>query len=275
MKLTDRIILTHAKETCQIKYKSPVNKQIKEMSLIQMLNVTCPSLTDPRKSFFKVHPLLLSGHLQTLYASLYAEYIHKPRVNYTREVLETEDGGIFSLDWTELPIMTNKRTPYVLICHGLTGGSHETYVQDLIIAVKVYGYRSIVMNFRGCSETPLKSAQLYSGSFTKDLDLSVNHILKKDPNASIIGVGFSLGSNVLLKYAGQQGKNLKMVGVVSVGNPYDFLGSLRALDRTFLGRNVYSTKMGSSLKKMFRKHEVHFEGCDWLDLKQIDEVFYD
>jgi predicted alpha/beta-fold hydrolase len=240
------------------------------MSLKQMLDVTCPSLTDPRRNTFTTHPLLQSGHLQTFYASLYADHIHKSRVEYEREYIETPDGGIVSLDWTKLPNSpSSNRVPYVLICHGLSGGSHETYVQDLIIVLKYYGYEAIVMNFRGCSDTPVKSAQLYSGSFTGDLELSVDHILKKDPNAVLFGAGFSLGANILLKYAGKMGKNCPMIGLLSIGNPYDFLGSLRAMERSILGRNIYSFRMGSSLKKLLFKHSHAFVNAEWLDFEQV------
>jgi predicted alpha/beta-fold hydrolase len=236
-------------------------------------------LLDPvGNTFQRVHdPLLFNGHMQTLYASIYADYIAQPRVTFKREFLTTIDGGIVSLDWTDEPepiasnpdVAGRQKTPYVFILHGLTGGSHETYVQDLIIEVKKYGYKAIVMNFRGCSNTPVQSAQLYSGSFTGDVQMCLKHIQTRDPTAVLFGCGFSLGSSVLTKYCGQMGENCPLVGMVSVGNPYDFLGSLRALHRSFIGRNLYSYHMGRNLTKVLFKHEEAFRNCEWLDFQEV------
>jgi uncharacterized protein len=249
------IVLFHRKQLSTVKYRSPIDKRVKEMTLDQLIKVCCPSLSTKK---FAMHPLLFNGHMQTLYASIYADYIAKPQIVFKREFLETLDGGVVSLDWTDDP--NNKvadgrtKTPYVFILHGLTGGSHETYVQDLIVELKKYNYKCIVMNFRGCSNTPVQSAQLYSGSFTGDVRMCLAHIQKRDPTAVIFGCGFSLGSSVLTKYCGQMGEDCPLVGMVSVGNPYDFLGSLRALHRSYIGRNIYSYRMGRNLSRVLFKY---------------------
>lgn len=61
------------------------------------------------------------------------------------------------------------------------------------------------MNFRGCSETPVKSPQLYSGSWTADVELCIQHIMARNPEITLFGVGFSLGANVMTKFCGQKG----------------------------------------------------------------------
>ncbi|KAJ3318941.1 hypothetical protein HDV06_006930 [Boothiomyces sp. JEL0866] len=260
--------LFHSTKTADIRYKSPITKEVKSLQLHQMIKLTCPSL----QTYFFPHPLLINGHLQTFHASIFADYVFEPKVKFHRQVVNTPDGGVISLDWTDLPKENSKRTPYLFILHGLTGGSHETYVQDLVIEAKKYGYASIVMNFRGCSETPVKSAQLYSGSFTGDVELSIQEIKRRDPSAVLFGVGFSLGSNVIVKYAGKMGANCPLIGVVSIGNPYDFLGSLRALHRSWLGRYLYSIKMGQNLARLLNKHHHAFKDCEWLDMNQVNKA---
>jgi uncharacterized protein len=59
-----------------------------------------------------------------------------------------KDGGIVSLDWNSSNRPECKTL--VVILHGLTGGSHEDYVQDLIVELTKSGYNSVVTNFRGC-----------------------------------------------------------------------------------------------------------------------------
>jgi predicted alpha/beta-fold hydrolase len=205
--LRNPVVLFHASKTCNIRYKSPLTKQIKTMSLDKMIDLACPSLTHKGKNVFFAHPFLLNGHLQTVWASVFASHFGKKRVQFERELINTPDGGVVALDWTKRPT-TSKRVPLVFICHGLTGGSHETYVQDFVLAAKEYGYESVVMNFRGCSETPVESPQLYSGSWTADVELSVKHIQERIPGVVLFGIGFSLGSNVITKFAGQMGENV-------------------------------------------------------------------
>ncbi len=48
-------------------------------------------------------------------------------------------------------------TPIVVVMHGLTGGSHESYVRGILskacapIETGGLGYRGVVVNFRGCT----------------------------------------------------------------------------------------------------------------------------
>jgi predicted alpha/beta-fold hydrolase len=48
----------------------------------------------------------------------------------------TEDGGTFTLDWSppfsERPV---DNTPTLVVLHGLTGGSHESYIRSLLAVV--------------------------------------------------------------------------------------------------------------------------------------------
>ncbi|KAI8908328.1 Alpha/Beta hydrolase protein [Gorgonomyces haynaldii] len=224
----------------------------------------CPALSDPRHNVFHPHFLLGNGHLQTIAAS-FASRITPQRVQFDREMLKMNDGGVVSLDWAKSGFTNDK---LVLILHGLTGGSHETYVQDLILELQDMGLNSVVMNFRGCADTEVVTPQLYSGHYTGDITETVEHILKKK-DYRMIGVGFSLGSNVLINYAGTMGNKCPLLACVSVGNPYDFMGAMLALHRSWLGR-VYSYKMGQSLADMFDKHKHHFE--DKLDLDAIRNV---
>lgn len=50
-----------------------------------------------------------------------------------RELVDTPDGGIFSLDWTPTKDgLEQDETPTLLVLHGLTGGSDESYIRCLL-----------------------------------------------------------------------------------------------------------------------------------------------
>jgi hypothetical protein len=192
-----RVVLTHSDETCFIKYKNAITNKPVEIPLHQYINITCPLLTNPQKNQFQSHPFLWSGHLQTIFTGIYGELIYKQKCKFDREYVTTSDGGIVSLDFD---VNGNKDSDYyVLIFHGLSGGSHNAYCQELIEAVRTYGYQCVAMNFRGCNNTPVKSPQLYSGSYTDDIDTAITYLKKRNPKAQVFGVGFSAGANILLK----------------------------------------------------------------------------
>jgi predicted alpha/beta-fold hydrolase len=59
--------------------------------------------------------------------------------------------------------------------------------------------------------TPITSLRLYSGGHTDDLRQSVFYLSKMFPRAPLLGIGFSLGANVLTRYLAEEGENSRLV----------------------------------------------------------------
>ena len=80
-------------------------------------------------------------------------------------------------------------------------GSHESYIRCLleILVNPPHNYRAVVINFRGCAETDITSPRLYSAGVTDDTRLAIRYIRKCIPDALLLGIGFSMGANILLK----------------------------------------------------------------------------
>ncbi|KAH6573915.1 hypothetical protein BASA50_004488 [Batrachochytrium salamandrivorans] len=281
-----------------IKRRNPITGTVEHIPLHLLVQSACPHLADPAMNVYHPHPLLSGGHLQTMYAAVYQRASHTT-VAYDRELVNLPDGGVMSLDWHHpssiqtvppssssepppqpssssepSPQLPKKKLPYVLILHGLTGGSHETYVQDLVTQVGDANLPSVVMNFRGCSGTPLTSAQLYSGAWTGDVAYCIRHIQNKLPGVVLFACGFSLGANVLTKYVGEMGDKCPLVGAASIGNPFDLLGGLRALHRSWIGKNIYSRAMTKNLSKLFLSHAHAFKDTDGLDIEGINNAVF-
>lgn len=51
----------------------------------------------------------------------------------------------------------------LFVAHGLTGGSHESYVRAVLARVTSggLGFRAVVLNFRGCNGSPVVTPRLY------------------------------------------------------------------------------------------------------------------
>ncbi|CDS06696.1 hypothetical protein LRAMOSA09223 [Lichtheimia ramosa] len=243
-------------------HPNPVSISLKQagntsIPLTEYIAQKCPSLVGP-KAYYSPTPYLFNGHLQTGYAAYYNGAGTKNDVCYEREMLSMPDGGQVSIDWA--PPLAEKpldNTPTLVLLHGLTGGSHESYIRGLleVITRPPFNYRGVVFNARGCANTELTTPQLFNGAYTDDLRHVLKHIQKVLPEGTpLMGIGYSLGSNILVKYLGEEGDKTPFKAAVSVANPFDFLNSSLALDRHYFTRTIYSGTMAGNLKRAFNRH---------------------
>jgi len=65
----------------------------------------------------------------------------------------------------------------------------------------------------------------------------------------IYGVGFSLGANHILRYAGANAENSGLKAVISVSNPFDCMAACVRLRYTFFG--IYDRSIRAMLAKPF------------------------
>ena len=64
---------------------------------------------------------------------------------------------------------------------------------------------SLIPNFCIGDEVPITSQQLYSAGYTDDTRQALMYITHRYPKAILLGLGFSLGANVLTRYLGEEG----------------------------------------------------------------------
>ena len=168
-------------------------------------------------------------------------------VQYQRKRLELPDGDFLDLDF---PIRHNypENSPIVLLLHGLEGSSRSTYMIESCKLLAKLGIRAVGMNFRGCSGVPNRLPQSYHAGFTQDVDTVLRHLDKCFPHAPKGLIGFSLGGNLALKYAGEMGEQLsgRLFGIVAISPPFD-LGMSGATMELGSGR-IYLPRFLASLK---------------------------
>ena len=143
---------------------------------------------------------------------------------------------------------------------GLTGGSHDAYVQHLAVEAARAGLRAVVFNSRGTGGGPVTSAQFYSASYTGDMRAVVDHLRRRHPASPLVAAGYSLGANILVNYLGQEGAASPVVAAVSMCNPFD----LPLADKAFaVGFNkIYDWNLAASLRSIFTQHAAL-----WTDAK--------
>ncbi|KAI7860720.1 Alpha/Beta hydrolase protein [Circinella umbellata] len=224
------------------------NGKNKSVPLTDYIAEKCPSIVGP-KAYYSPTPYLFN------------------------EMLSLPDGGQVSIDWC--PPLAQKpidNTPTLVCLHGLTGGSHESYIRGLleVITRPPFNYRGVVFNARGCGNTELTTPQLFNGAYTEDLRHVLKHIQKELPEGTpLIGIGYSLGSNILVKYLGEEGDKTPFKAAISVANPFDFVNSGYALDRSYFNRKIYSGTMAGNLKRAFERHTDMLTKNKAIDVDQV------
>jgi len=142
----------------------------------------------------------------------------------------------------------------------LTGGSYEAYVRAILVpACKPreeggLGFRAVVVNFRGCAGVPLTSPQLYSAGHTDDLRQALIYITKMYPRAPLLGLGYSLGANVMTRYLAEEGEQSRLVSGCALACPWDLAKNSAGLSSTVAGKYVYSRGMGGNLLNLVKRH---------------------
>ena len=235
-------------------------------------------------------PLLLANaHVETIFA---AKARKSPGVVYNRTLLTTADGGTVTIDALAAPPQgcapLPDDAPVLLVLPGLTGGSHDTYVQYLAIEAAQAGMRAVVFNSRGTSDGPVTSPQYYSASFTGDLREVVAWTLAQWPASPLLAAGYSLGgergegvapgraccgrrgaprpsqttphpshpiplpANILVNYLGEEGDKAPIAAAVSLCNPFDLVISDANFSTGF--NRVYDTNLATSLRTIHAKH---------------------
>ena len=137
---------------------------------------------------------------------------------------------------------------------------------------------------------PLTSPQLYGLSHTDDFRQAIFYIAQLYPHAPLLGLGFSLGANILTRYVAEEGESCRLVSacalacvctrslfaqfslLIHVFSPgiwssRDMRTSLKppplrrllthtfhSLEDSWFSRRVYSKSLGTNLKNLVHRH---------------------
>lgn len=175
-------------------------------------------------SDFKATFPFSNKHFSTMYRTLFTN----PVAHFNRKRIETEDGDFLDLDFSTV----NSKKLVVLI-HGLEGSSSSKYILASTNFLNKNGFDIVVINLRGCSGELNRHYKAYHTGETGDLGFVLKYIEKNYSYKNISLLGFSLGGNVVLKYAGEQKENLNplILKVVAVSPPCDLKGASDALSK--------------------------------------------
>lgn len=221
----------------------------------------CKTLT------FKPARWLKHAHLQTLYPALFRKNAPPPQLH--RERLITPDH-----DFIDIDICGTGTAPLVILLHGLTGSSQSGYIQGLQTVLLRHGFRSVALNFRGCSGEYNRLARCYHSGETEDIDFLYQTLRQCEPNTPMAVIGFSLGGSVLLNWLGKQGEQVSLFAAVAVSVPLVLSTCATKLDHGF--SKIYRAALLRELKHYVlakQQHLIKLRAMDEADkIKQLGDL---
>jgi predicted alpha/beta-fold hydrolase len=151
---------------------------------------------------FRPHPLLRSGHAQTLAAGYWPHALPPYRAVQRLVGLDNGDQLVLHDDCPE-EWRTGDRT--VLLVHGLAGCHGSTYMRRIAHKLNRRTVRTFRMDLRGCGAGVGLARLPYHSGRSADCAAALEAIGAICPGSPCAIVGFSLGANIVLKLLGECG----------------------------------------------------------------------
>ncbi|MFP5230953.1 MAG: YheT family hydrolase, partial [Acidobacteriota bacterium] len=133
--------------------------------------------------------------------------------------------------WQPEPVRRERLT--IVLVHGLEGSSNSQYIVGNTARALAAGLNVVRMNMRSCGGTDALSPTIYHSGRSGDVGRVVETIVRQQALTSIALVGYSMGGNLVLRWAGEVSNNPppQLRAVVGVSPLMDLAVSSAALHR--------------------------------------------
>ncbi len=140
--------------------------------------------------------------MQTLAAFFLARRIHLPPAE--RRLVEVEPGVpvLCHCHWQK-----DRRALTLIVVHGLEGSSESQYMTGIARNGLAAGMNVVRMNQRNCGGMDHCAATLYNSSRSDDVAAVARNLVDRDGVPGFVLIGFSMGGNLVLKLAGEWGRD--------------------------------------------------------------------
>lgn len=145
---------------------------------------------------------LRGGHVQTLASFFLPRRIMLPTAE--KRLIEVEPGVqvLCHCQWQK----DRQNALTVIIVHGLEGSSESQYMLGIAAKGMAVGMNVVRMNQRNCGGTDALSPTLYHSGRSQDIAAVAQNLIRQDRICRFALVGFSMGGNLVLKLAGEWGR---------------------------------------------------------------------
>ena len=144
------------------------------------------------------------GHVQTIASFLLPRKIHLP---LAEERLVEVTPGIKIRCWCYWQVQNRVQALTLIVVHGLEGSSDSQYMQGIARDGLAMGMNVVLMNQRNCGGMDHFAPTLYNSSLSGDVAAVVRNVIENDGVSQFALIGFSMGGNLVLKLAGEWGRD--------------------------------------------------------------------
>ena len=207
-------------------------------------------------------------HINTLYPALLRTV---KDIDYQRIRLNLPDKDFLDLDWSFAQNVAD--TDKLVVCvHGLEGHARRPYMAGMMKRFNQEGFDAVGINLRGCSGEHNHKLACYHSGFTDDLACFIDEIVAAERYKKIVIVGFSVGGNIVLKYAGEKSHNLPKAvqKIIAFSVPCDLEAGSIELEKKH--NRFYQWQFLVTLKQKARAKFKRFP--DTFNLKQTLKAKY-
>lgn len=217
---------------------------------------------------------LRNGHANTVYSFLRPRRVHLPPAHSDWLPITQGVDLLLRSHWQP------HAAPALLLVHGLEGSSEAGYMLTTAELALARGLHVVRMNVRGCGEAEARCASLYNSGMSGDVKLALEWVLSRPLVTEVALAGYSMGGNLVLKYAGECGDHApEALGAVAAVSPcLDLDACATALNRKV--NYFYERRFLVNLKQRVRRHAARFPGrypVEKLDglrtVRAFDDVF--
>ncbi len=223
---------------------------------LHLKSIVATSQTKKHLAEFRARRGLRGGHVQTI-ASF---FVRRRMVLPTPEdrLVEVEPGVkvLCRCHWQA----DRKNALTVVIVHGLEGSSESGYMLGIAGKGLAAGMNVVRMNQRNCGGTEGLSPTLYHSGRSGDVAAVAENLISTDKISRVALAGFSMGGNLVLKLAGEWGREgpPEFRTVVAVCPALDLAASADALH---IGSNrLYEQYFLVQLRRRLREKARLFPG---------------
>jgi predicted alpha/beta-fold hydrolase len=181
--------------------------------------------------------LLRNGHLQTLAGNFLRRRLALPAPEPLLVEVEGPVAGygpsqvLCHCHWQ--PREERRRRLTVVLVHGLEGSSNSQYIIGNTVRALAAGLNVVRMNMRTCGGTDALSPTIYHSGRSGDVGRVVETIVREHGLEAVALVGYSMGGNLVLRWAGEVSASPppQLKAVVGVSPLMDLTVSSAALHR--------------------------------------------
>jgi predicted alpha/beta-fold hydrolase len=146
----------------------------------------------------------------------------------------------------------------VVLLHGLGGSAESGYMRRTAAQAHGRGFVVARVNLRNCGGTEALAASLYNAGQSEDADAVLGALESERLPRPYMLLGFSLGGNIALLYAGRSGDACRADAVCGVNPPVDLTACIDAIERSgnALYHAYFTRKLCGQLRSIRRVRSV-------------------